>query len=150
MNTPIRTHPAALPQPPAWAQAALDRLRGVVRALPVQPPSIVAAAVLDRLLLPRLDAAQRAALLARPVEVEVVDFGLRIRLKLGQRGFAAARADEAPALTIRARFDALWALARGTDDADRLFFDRQLVMEGDTEFGLVVKNTLDAIGPLWR
>ena len=150
MNTPIRTHPAALPQPPAWAQAALDRLRGVVRALPVQPPSIVAAAVLDRLLLPRLDAAQRAALLARPVEVEVVDFGLRIRLKLGQRGFAAARATEAPVLVIRARFDALWALARGTDDADRLFFDRQLVMEGDTEFGLVVKNTLDAIGPLWR
>ncbi|MBS0304919.1 MAG: hypothetical protein JSR43_05995, partial [Proteobacteria bacterium] len=35
------------------------------------------------------------------------------------------------------------------DDADRLFFDRALVMEGDTELGLVLKNTLDAIGPLW-
>jgi predicted lipid carrier protein YhbT len=23
------------------------------------------------------------------------------------------------------------------------------VMEGDTEMGLVLKNTLDAIGPLW-
>jgi len=23
------------------------------------------------------------------------------------------------------------------------------VMEGDTEFGLMIKNTLDAIGPLW-
>jgi hypothetical protein len=31
----------------------------------------------------------------------------------------------------------------------RLFFERALVMEGDTEFGLMIKNTLDAIGPLW-
>jgi predicted lipid carrier protein YhbT len=23
-------------------------------------------------------------------------------------------------------------------------------MEGDTEFGLILKNTLDAIGPLWQ
>jgi hypothetical protein len=38
---------------------------------------------------------------------------------------------------------------RGADDADRLFFDGALVMEGDTEFGLMLKNTLDAIGPLW-
>ena len=41
-------------------------------------------------------------------------------------------------------------LLRGEDDADRLFFERALVMEGDTEMGLVLKNTLDAIGPLWR
>jgi predicted lipid carrier protein YhbT len=30
-----------------------------------------------------------------------------------------------------------------------MFFERVLVMEGDTELGLVLKNTLDAIGPLW-
>jgi len=28
-----------------------------------------------------------------------------------------------------------------------LFFDRLMVMEGDTEFGLLLKNTLDAVGP---
>jgi predicted lipid carrier protein YhbT len=39
---------------------------------------------------------------------------------------------------------------RGDDDPDRLFFERVLVMEGDTEMGLVLKNTLDAIGPLVR
>ena len=39
---------------------------------------------------------------------------------------------------------------RGQEDADRLFFDRALVMEGDTEYGLMLKNTLDAIGPLSR
>ena len=31
------------------------------------------------------------------------------------------------------------------EDPDTLFFSRRLSMEGDTELGLLVKNTLDAI-----
>ena len=104
--------------------------------------------MLDRLLLPRLDDTQRTLLSNRAVEVEVVELGLRVRLVLGGHGFTVARSGDAPVLTIRARADALWRLLRGEDDADRLFFDRALVMEGDTELGLVLKNTLDAIGPL--
>ena len=53
-------------------------------------------------------------------------------------------------VTLRVAADAasFLRLARGEDDADRLFFERALVMEGDTEYGLILKNTLDAIGPL--
>jgi O2-independent ubiquinone biosynthesis accessory factor UbiT len=69
---------------------------------------------------------------------------------LGTRGFEVAAGDRAPSVTVRAQATALWRLLRGEGDADRLFFERALVMEGDTEFGLVLKNTLDAIGPLWR
>ena len=36
-------------------------------------------------------------------------------------------------------------LAQRQQDPDTLFFNRRLVMEGDTELGLVVKNTLDAL-----
>jgi len=36
-------------------------------------------------------------------------------------------------------------LARRQADPDSLFFSRRLSMEGDTELGLLVKNTLDAI-----
>lgn len=142
---PMPQSPA--PQPP-WVRGA-EALRAVVRRLPVQPPSFVAARLLDRVLLPRLDAAQRAALANRPVEVEVVELALRVRLSLRDDGFAVASQREPPALRVRARADALWRLMRGVDDADRLFFERALVMEGDTEYGLVLKNTLDAIGPLW-
>ena len=39
-------------------------------------------------------------------------------------------------------------MAAGDEDADTLFFERVLVMEGDTEYGLLPKYTLDAIGPL--
>ena len=36
-------------------------------------------------------------------------------------------------------------LALRREDPDTLFFTRRLVMTGDTELGLVVKNALDAI-----
>jgi predicted lipid carrier protein YhbT len=130
----------ALPPPPA-------ALRRLIRRLPVAPPSFVLAAALNRVLLPRLDAASRAALAGRTVELHVTDFGLRVRLALRGGGFATARGG-APALRISATAAAFGRLASGREDADTLFFERALVMEGDTEYGLLLKNTLDAIGPI--
>ena len=125
-------------------------LRPLVQRLPMKPPALALALLLDRLLLPRLPADARAALSNRPVEVAVTDLGLTLRLQLGPRGFAPASGRDAPALRIAAGATAYWCLLRGQDDADRLFFERALVMEGDTEMGLVLKNTLDAIGPLFE
>ena len=137
---------------PALLSASLSRARALLRRLPTEPPSLLAALALDRLLLPRLDAAQRRELAGRVVEVEIVEAGLRVRLRLDEAGgFRVVRSREAAApaaVRIRAQAEALWRLLRGQDDADRLFFERALVMEGDTEYGLVIKNTLDAIGPL--
>jgi predicted lipid carrier protein YhbT len=36
-------------------------------------------------------------------------------------------------------------LASRTDDPDTLFFQRRLVIEGDTELGLYIKNTIDGL-----
>lgn len=127
----------------------LATTRSLVRRLPTEPTSFLAARALDQLLWPRLDAAQRQALQGRVVELELIEPGLRLRLQLGPQGFRVARArDGTTALTLRARSEAIWRLLRGQEDADRLFFERALVMEGDTEYGLILKNTLDAIGPL--
>ena len=68
-------------------------------------------------------------------------------LSLRDDGFPVAPSHQPPA--ARARPTRCGRLVRGVDDADRLFFERALVMEGDTEYGLVLKNTLDAVGPLW-
>ncbi len=149
------------PSPPEDARSWLDTLilsftrltrgappglRGLVRALPMQPPSFLLARALDRWLLPRLDTASREALRGPAVELELQDLGMRARLRLGARGFETC--EHAPIVTIRGRAEALWSLVRGWEDADRLFFERALVLEGDTEFGLLLKNTLDALGPL--
>ncbi len=127
-----------------------EPLRKILRALPPQPPSFVLARLLDRVLLPRLDSPTRAAWSGRVVQLDLDDLGLRLRMRLDARGFGVAPAGASPAVTVRSTSAALWRLVRGVDDADRLFFERALVMEGDTEFGLLLKNTLDAIGPLWR
>jgi predicted lipid carrier protein YhbT len=125
------------------------RWRERVALLPSRPPSTLLALLLDRLLLPRLDPSQRQALQGRTVEIELQEVGARVRLRLGPRGFGAVGEGTPPDLRLRARADGLWRLVHGQDDADRLFFDGGLVMEGDTEYGLILKNTLDAVGPWW-
>ena len=71
--------------------------------------------------------------------------GLRIgpQLTLWGPGLMPApfvRAD----VTVRAGLLDYLALARRAEDPDTLFFSRRLVIEGDTELGLVVKNALDS------
>lgn len=149
MTPTPQAYPGAFTLPP-WLAGAAHRLRRIVERLPVQPPSFVLARVLDRVLLPRLPADARAALSDRTVEVAISDLGLRVRLQLAPGGFRVAPSRSETALRIVAPAASYLRLLRGDDDADRLFFERALVMEGDTEMGLVLKNTLDAIGPLWR
>lgn len=133
--------------PPLLAAAAA-RLRPIVSRLPMQPPALLLAAALNRWLAPRLPADARRALSDRCVEIVVTDLGLTLRMQLDRRGFGLAAPHAAVALRIAAAAATYWRLLRGRDDVDRLFFERALVMEGDTELGLVLKNTLDAIGPL--
>jgi predicted lipid carrier protein YhbT len=134
---------------PAWLAPMHRRLADLVERLPVAPPSFVLARALDRLLLPRLPADAAAALRGRVIALHVTDFGIRVKLKLGPHGFEVAGEHSEPTLTISATSEGFIRLAKGKDDPDRLFFERKLLMQGDTELGLVLKNTLDAIGPLF-
>jgi predicted lipid carrier protein YhbT len=142
MSTTTPSSATGLPVPAA--------LRGFVARLPVQPPSMLLAAALNRTLRPRLPADAAALLSDRVVEIEVQDLGVRCRLVLSRGRFHAAGAGGPVTLRIAAPAASYLRLLKGEDDADRLFFERALVMEGDTEYGLVLKNTLDAIGPLLR
>jgi len=125
------------------------KLRPVLQRLPMQPPTFALKLALNHWLLPRLPKDSRAALSNRTVQVDVTDLGLTLKLQLQARGFVLAPSGSKVELRIAAESQTFWRLMRGTDDADRLFFERALVMEGDTELGLILKNTIDAIGPLW-
>jgi predicted lipid carrier protein YhbT len=134
---------------PAWLGPVHRRVSGWVERLPTTPPSYLLARLLDRVLLPRLPADARLAMTGRCMELLVSDFGLRVRLHITAKGFAPAGDRGVAVLRIVAPSASYLRLLRGQDDPDQLFFERALVMEGDTELGLVLKNTLDAIGPLW-
>lgn len=135
-----------LPVPLARGQA---RVAAWVLRLPSEPPSALAALAINRHVWPRLPTEVRDRLQAQPIALEVTDLGLRLRLQATPGGFAPAGDRGPAALRIAARSAGWWRLARGLEDPDRLFFDRTLVMEGDTELGLLLKNSLDALGPLW-
>lgn len=147
MSPSIPRRSASLPLP-----AFPGALRRLVLRLPVRPPSSVLAAALNRVWWPLLDAAARQGLSGRVVELSVDDVGLTCRLLATPDGLRAATAEQASAVRLRAQALTYWRLLKAVEDPDTLFFDRSLVMEGDTEFGLFLKNTLDAVGPvdLWR
>lgn len=80
--------------------------------------------------------------------------GRRIRLEASgglpgiTLGFWAGRLrviDGPGEATIRGSLTAFKTLAERHQDPDQLFFQRQLVIEGDTELGLGLKNLLDSL-----
>ena len=84
-------------------------------------------------------------LIGKRFVIRVIDAGMTLRFGYGERGFRPAF-DATPAdLTISARARDFIALLAREEDPDTLFFNRRLLMEGDTDLGLLVKNTLDGI-----
>lgn len=77
--------------------------------------------------------------------LKVTDAGMALRFTLTPRGFRPLLDSGAPDLTISATTRDYLALALREEDPDTLFFSRRLLMEGETDLGLLVKNTLDAV-----
>ncbi len=73
------------------------------------------------------------------------DLGLDVPFRCEQGRFRTAGGDVgAPELTLRARMPDYLHLLAGQCDTDTLFFQRKLVISGDTALGLEVKYWLDA------
>ena len=98
MNTSFPIRLPALPQPPA-------ALRALIARLPIQPPSLLLAAALNRVLRPRLPADAALELADHTVEIEVRDFGLRCRLALRDGRFRSAPDHGPVALRIAVGYD---------------------------------------------
>ncbi|NYT23321.1 SCP2 sterol-binding domain-containing protein [Alcaligenaceae bacterium] len=123
--------------------APLGRLLGM---LPRKPGSHIFVAGLNLTLAPHLPIDTCSMLEGRSLRIEVSDAGLRFDYTWRGNAFRAADHGElAPDLTIRADAWDFHRLIQRGEDPDTLFFSRRLVMEGDTELGLLVKNTLDGI-----
>lgn len=119
-------------------------LGAVLSALPQHPPAVVAAVFITLLWGDVLNGTRLPDALGKVICINVRDAGLRLRFRVLREGIAACRA-VAPDLLISAETNDFLALALRAEDADSLFFSRRLVMEGDTELGLLVRNTLEAL-----
>jgi O2-independent ubiquinone biosynthesis accessory factor UbiT len=118
----------------------------LLQLLPEAPPAHLLALALNagiRIgLVSRSDLEQ---LQGKTVSLEATDLGTRVRVAYDGNRFRSYSGSAPADLTIRSTASGFLALALRREDPDTLFFTRRLVMTGDTDLGLVVKNLLDAI-----
>lgn len=113
--------------------------------LPILPPSLLLTTALNLAPSSLLPRDGLAPLSGKRLEVRVRDAGMTLAFSLGQRGFRPLGQGGPADLVITANARDFLALALREEDPDSLFFSRRLLMEGDTELGLLVKNTLDGM-----
>ncbi|WP_405198010.1 SCP2 domain-containing protein [Brachymonas sp. G13] len=119
---------------------------GVLQRLPRWPGALLFVGALNLTLARQLPEDVAEALQGRTLRLAVRDAGVHCDFCWQGTRFAPLhRVQGTPDLIIRAHASDFIALARRSQDPDTLFFNRRLSMEGDTELGLMVKNTLDAM-----
>jgi len=117
----------------------------VLSLLPARPGSWLLTVALNAALARHLDEDMRLALQGKHLCLKVADARLSFDFEWRGQGFAALGPGRGADLTISATLHDLGLLAARKEDPDTLFFSRRLLMEGDTELGLRIKNLLDAI-----
>ena len=126
-------------------------LPGVVSTLghklPQWPHTLLAVATLNTALHLKLLPQESVDLFEdRTFVLEILDTGSLIGLTYHKGHFRPLFSPpETPDLAFRANLSAFLQIATRQEDPDTLFFNRELMVEGDTELGLVVKNMLDAL-----
>lgn len=121
-------------------------LRALGRRLPQWPHSTALATALN--LANRREVfgeVERAALAGRVVRIQVTDAGVCASVVFSGGRFRAASPREPAALAFTANTAAYLQMLARQEDPDTLFFHRRLLIEGDTDLGLLVKNMLDRI-----
>lgn len=117
----------------------------VISMLPRYPHSLIFTRVINLALGDKLRDEVWQPLHGKRICIRVRDAGVAFHFTLGTGGLIARRAVAQSDLAISASAQDFFLLALRKEDPDTLFFSRRLVMEGDTELGLLVKNTLDAM-----
>ena len=120
-------------------------VRAVGRRLPRLPASIAFATGLNLTLRRKFPADVLERLEGHTFAIVVEDAGMELLFRVRGRRFVPVSHAAEPVLRFRAVAWDYAALAAREADPDTLFFNRRLVVEGDTEIALLVKNTLDTI-----
>lgn len=133
---PARQRLLRLLPPPA-------RLAPWLRLLPAPMQRRLLERAMARVLAAPLEGGALAFLRGRRLGIDVVDLGLHWVVEL--RGDRLIASVDAPEASVRGSATDLLLLASRLEDADTLFFQRRLMLTGDTELGLTARNVLDRL-----
>lgn len=104
------------------------------------------ALVLNRLLQRQLAEGELDFLRDKTFTIAITDVGIEYRLRLRGDRFEYASTGDGEDVRFSGDLYTFLLLATQQEDADSLFFQRRLRMQGDTPTGLHLKNFIDAAG----
>jgi len=128
---------------PAKLPAFPRPLARVIARLPEWPATHAFAAACNLAAWPSLKELDWGFAAGKRFRVVVKDVGIGLTFAVTPRGFRAESGEADVTFTATAEDFARLALRR--EDPDTLFFNRRLLIEGDTNLGLTVKNLLDGV-----
>ena len=120
-------------------------LGDMISLLPAYPGSVLFVSALNVILTPRLPEDVREMILGKQLRLTIMDARVDFNFVWTKGGFVAGWGNVEPDMIISASAYDFYQLSRREEDPDTLFFSRRLVMAGDTELGIVLKNTIDAM-----
>jgi predicted lipid carrier protein YhbT len=121
---------------------------GVLRVVPQRLTTRVVTTAVNHLLRGQPMAERLGELSGRSFRLHIDDAPVALTFEITTAGLQASLAD--PHVTMRGALTDFVALALRREDPDTLFFQRRLVVEGETETGLHLKNLLDGWEYDWR
>ncbi len=114
------------------------------RHVPFGLQKLVIEQAMKRLFAEPLEEGEFDVLEGRWLRIEVSDLGMAWSLTRDAVGLRLAK-DSPVDVLIRGNWKEFLLLASRQEDPDTLFFRRRLVIEGDTDLGLAVKNLVDSL-----
>ena len=120
-------------------------LGSLLSRLPAYPGSLLFVTGLNLALAKKLAPDVTQMLQGKKLRLRVTDALWAFDFEWLNGRFCACQNAATADLIISASAYDFMLLARRQEDPDTLFFSRRLSREGDTELGLLVKNTIDAI-----
>jgi len=146
---------SSFPKPPSPASIAhkvstklAKSLPSIIKRLP-EPPFIlqkkIGEKVLQQLMAEQIEMGDFDFLQDKWLQISVVDMGLVFYLSFADNQLIMAHSIDQPDVSFSGNSKEFILLASRSEDPDTLFFQRRLVIEGDTELGLYIKNSIDGI-----
>ena len=121
-----------------------DPLLPLGRHVPFMLQKLVIEKAMARLFAEPLQDGEFDVLQGRWLRIEVSDLGMAWSLTRDAVGLRLAR-ESSVDVCIRGNWKEFLLLASRQEDPDTLFFRRRLVIEGDTDLGLAIKNLVDSL-----
>lgn len=145
--------PLPLPPSPSMVVNQLSRkmlgsIPQLVKRLP-QPPFFIqkkiGEKVLQKLMAEQLEMGEFDFLEGHYLQLCIDDMGLTFFLTFKDEHLVLSAPPEQADVVFSGSSSEFLLLAGRLEDPDTLFFQRRLIIEGDTELGLTIKNSIDGI-----